>query len=315
MGMWCARYWRDRCRNLRIAQNADNHVCKIAGMIRTEPLDRTDWTAAMSLALARVPPEDRPGRVASALTLLANGTLDASAIQVARDDEGTIAGVQICVPLAGASCLFWLPTAPDEIASALVEASLAMCRTRGIKIAQVFADADELPLTAPLLRQGFRHVTRIHQLQHVLGDLPPSSASPLRFVTFQTSHYRDFTDVLGRTYEGTLDCPELNGRRTIDEIIAGHQAEGKFDPARWWLAFLDAQPVGVMLQPIKLTGAVERLKKKSYIRAPKYPQPTFDATFQAKKADPSWRTYEVPCGHDVMVDMPERLAEILLDVA
>ena len=26
-----------------------------------------------------------------------------------------------------------------------------------------------------------------------------------------------------------------------------------------------------------------------------------------------WRTYEVACGHDVMLDMPERLAEILLD--
>ena len=33
------------------------------------------------------------------------------------------------------------------------------------------------------------------------------------------------------------------------------------------------------------------------------------------KADNAWRTYDVPCGHDVMVDMPERLAEILLEVA
>ena len=28
-----------------------------------------------------------------------------------------------------------------------------------------------------------------------------------------------------------------------------------------------------------------------------------------------WRTYEVPCGHDVMLDMPERLVEILQEVA
>jgi hypothetical protein len=33
------------------------------------------------------------------------------------------------------------------------------------------------------------------------------------------------------------------------------------------------------------------------------------------RSDPSWRSYEVPSGHDVMVDMPERLAEILLEVA
>jgi hypothetical protein len=30
---------------------------------------------------------------------------------------------------------------------------------------------------------------------------------------------------------------------------------------------------------------------------------------------PGWTTYEVPSGHDVMVDMPERLVEILLEVA
>jgi hypothetical protein len=28
-----------------------------------------------------------------------------------------------------------------------------------------------------------------------------------------------------------------------------------------------------------------------------------------------WRTHEVPCGHDVMLDMPERLAEILREAA
>jgi hypothetical protein len=33
------------------------------------------------------------------------------------------------------------------------------------------------------------------------------------------------------------------------------------------------------------------------------------------RSDPSWQSYEVPSGHDVMVDMPERLAEILLEVA
>jgi pimeloyl-ACP methyl ester carboxylesterase len=83
----------------------------------------------------------------------------------------------------------------------------------------------------------------------------------------------------------------------------------------WVDSQLTPQPLGVALQPIKLTGARERVTKKAYIRAPQYPQPTFDAYYLAKKADRSWRTYEVPCGHDVMIDMPERLTEILLAVA
>jgi hypothetical protein len=33
------------------------------------------------------------------------------------------------------------------------------------------------------------------------------------------------------------------------------------------------------------------------------------------KVDPSWRTYQTPCGHEVVIDMPERTVEILLDAA
>ena len=50
-------------------------------------------------------------------------------------------------------------------------------------------------------------------------------------------------------------------------------------------------------------------------RAGRYPSPGFDKAMARVKADKSWRVYEVPCGHDVMVDMPERLLEILLEVA
>jgi hypothetical protein len=33
------------------------------------------------------------------------------------------------------------------------------------------------------------------------------------------------------------------------------------------------------------------------------------------KTAPGWKTYEVSSGHDVMVDMPDRLVEILIEVA
>ena len=33
------------------------------------------------------------------------------------------------------------------------------------------------------------------------------------------------------------------------------------------------------------------------------------------RLDPSWRTYEVNGGHHIMIDEPDRLTEILLEVA
>lgn len=123
----------------------------------------------------------------------------------------------------------------------------------------------------------------------------------------------------------SLDTASEFARKGAMEAMAKGEISRKGPPAStfhvnendqaWVDSKLTPQPIGVMLQPIKLTGALERVARKTYIRAPQYPQPSFDKYYQAKKADPSWRTYEVPCGHDVMVDMPDRLVDMLLEVA
>jgi pimeloyl-ACP methyl ester carboxylesterase len=76
-----------------------------------------------------------------------------------------------------------------------------------------------------------------------------------------------------------------------------------------------AQPIGVAFTPIRLTGARDRIARKTYVRAKGYDNPNFERYYAKVKSDPSWRTYELPCGHEVMIDMPERTAEILLEVA
>jgi pimeloyl-ACP methyl ester carboxylesterase len=84
-------------------------------------------------------------------------------------------------------------------------------------------------------------------------------------------------------------------------------------------AFVDAMctphPLATFTDKIALTGARDRVAKKAYIRAKGYPSVPFDAVQERLKADAAWRVYEVPCGHDAMVDMPDRLTEILIEVA
>ena len=77
----------------------------------------------------------------------------------------------------------------------------------------------------------------------------------------------------------------------------------------WVTSKLTPQPTGVYLPTIKLTGAREKMAKKTYIRAPKYPQPGFDKAYADCKADKTWQTFETTtAGHDVMVDEP-RMAD------
>jgi pimeloyl-ACP methyl ester carboxylesterase len=77
---------------------------------------------------------------------------------------------------------------------------------------------------------------------------------------------------------------------------------------------MTGQPVGVSQQPIRLTGARERIANKMYIRADGFPSKTFN-DYRDTVRGRGWETESVPCGHDVMIDEPELLTEILLRVA
>ena len=105
-------------------------------------------------------------------------------------------------------------------------------------------------------------------------------------------------------------------RNEVGRPIPLAKAFGVNDKDQAWVdSKLTPQPTFVSVQPIALTGARDKVAKKTYIRATSYPNPRFDGYFEKLKSDPSWRTFGVPSGHDVMVDRPERLTEILLEVA
>jgi pimeloyl-ACP methyl ester carboxylesterase len=81
----------------------------------------------------------------------------------------------------------------------------------------------------------------------------------------------------------------------------------------WVDAQCTPQPIRCFLQKLTLNGARGRIAKKTYIRTA-YASPFFDAGLASARQN-GWRTDEVPCGHDAMLDMPERLAEILQEAA
>jgi len=54
-------------------------------------------------------------------------------------------------------------------------------------------------------------------------------------------------EALEGSYLDTLDCPELCGMRTMEDVVDSHVAAGEYDPTRWYLVFKDAQPAGCCL--------------------------------------------------------------------
>ena len=124
--------------------------------------------------------------------------------------------------------------------------------------------------------------------------------------------------------QSLLDLASPTARKLLEEAIARGDLSVKPIPAAVFnvnekdRAWVDAQctPQPSATFAFKTTGVAGRngIARKSYVRAAAYQSPSFDAGL-AKARAAGWRTYEVPSGHDVMVDMPDRLTEILLEVA
>ncbi|UJW83280.1 alpha/beta fold hydrolase [Hydrogenophaga sp. SL48] len=84
------------------------------------------------------------------------------------------------------------------------------------------------------------------------------------------------------------------------------------EDAAWVDAHITPQPLGVSMDPVRLSGARERVPHKLYVRTPLFPQPVFDAALARCQADAGWRTAVMDgCGHDPMIDDPEGLAALL----
>ncbi|MCH7592856.1 MAG: GNAT family N-acetyltransferase [Planctomycetes bacterium] len=127
----------------------------------------------------------------------------------------------------------------------LVEAS----RLRSISLLEVLTAPGAGTQASVLHKGGFRLLTRLRYLRQTVALAPdtPRNSPDLEWVPFSPAVQPLFERTLELTYAQTHDCPELSGVRTTSDVLAGHRTTGVFDPALWWVATRDQEPVGVLL--------------------------------------------------------------------
>ena len=72
-------------------------------------------------------------------------------------------------------------------------------------------------------------------------------------------------------------------------------------------------PLAAMEQRLRLTGGRQKIRNISFILATGWDGPSPFPPFYEKAKAKRWRTRTVPCGHDVMLDLPEELTTILVE--
>jgi pimeloyl-ACP methyl ester carboxylesterase len=100
-----------------------------------------------------------------------------------------------------------------------------------------------------------------------------------------------------------------DGATSVPPILAATFNVNESDRA-WVDAQCTPHPIHSLLQKITLTGARDQIAKKAYIRAENYESATFDAALSEVR-NKGWQTFKIDAGHDVMIDAPAQLADVL----
>jgi ribosomal protein S18 acetylase RimI-like enzyme len=208
-----------------------------------------DRRHALGVLYRRVPRSMRGELIDEVLFEAASGLVDLSGLWVARRRR-QIVGALLTQALAGRLAAVWAPEVSrgwrrGHTAVSLLHTALDDLARRGFRLAQALVDESAPPCcTSDLTAGGMPHVTDLIYLD-AATELPvalPPGLPALEWSPFGPTTEADFRATLEATYTDSLDMPELEGLRSLDDTLAGHRAAGRFNPDRWLVGHVRHQP-------------------------------------------------------------------------
>ena len=203
---------------------------------------------AIALALAHLSAEDRPRHAAAWADSIAASQADLwvgrrggrlTAAMLAQIQPGRTANILPPHVVHGESC---------EAASAILTHCAGDLGRRGVRLAQALLETDHGDDMETLMAAGFRHAADLQFLVSVAGSFPTETPQDdLQFVSYCDAEHKRLTTIIEQTYEGSLDCPQIDRVRDVGDVLAGYRAVGEFDPARWLVVRHGGNDVGCLL--------------------------------------------------------------------
>lgn len=214
------------------------------------PARRDELYSGLKIALGSDGRNAPDGDVLDFLRSAIPRRIDTAALWVA-ESASRLAWAILPIVSPGRTMLLLCPGGSRRTPAAAAPLIAAVCehyRQRGIHLAQVLADPAALPMAESLRTLGFGQVAELLYMQRPLRqDHRPQPSTRLELHPYRPEIDPLFRETILATYEQSLDCPALNGLRSIDDIMAGHHATGEFDPNLWTLLVHSGKPVGVTL--------------------------------------------------------------------
>jgi len=87
------------------------------------------------------------------------------------------------------------------------------------------------------------------------------------------------------------------------------------DDREWVNSQYTMQPIETLQQRTRLSGGIDKIENITFVRATGYELVWLMSPFYEKARAKGWKTFEMACGHDVMLDQPQELSRLLLNAA
>ncbi|MBN2476751.1 MAG: GNAT family N-acetyltransferase [Pirellulales bacterium] len=206
---------------------------------------------AFALVCSRLPVAQRQQQVAAWLAAVASGELSRQGLLGAYQ-SGRLVGAVLAQLQPGRTATVWVPrVVPDEaatIARQLLDAAADWLANHRVCVAQVHLPSERHADDGLLRAGGFDRLTDLLYLACAEDQFPSHlPTSPLQFEAYSVANHQRLARMVEATYEQTRDCPELDGVRETEDVLAGYRATGQFDPARWLIARHADEDVGCLL--------------------------------------------------------------------
>ena len=107
---------------------------------------------------------------------------------------------------------------------------------------------------------------------------------------------------------------DLTGMTNLPELVPVPAQPGASEASRALSVRKSTpQPRGTFVEKLKVTGALSRIERKTFICATGWEG--FQKTAEALRTDDAWDVYDIDCGHEVLLERPAALALLLEEAA
>jgi ribosomal protein S18 acetylase RimI-like enzyme len=190
---------------------------------------------------------DQQTMLVAALDSLAGGEhAGFSGLLIAKRAEHIIATTWVQFT-PGSAAVVWPPMLEGPAARELMIAAADLLEKRQTALAQILFAATD-PIDEPVLvAGGFRRLANLAYLTLERENFPHRAETSLHFEPHADQYPERLGSVIARSYQASLDCPELNDLRTPSEVIAGYKIQGQFTSENWFLVSEDGMDVGCLI--------------------------------------------------------------------